>query len=108
MAEKKRFAVSYCVYTPGLICIDSEGIVTHDPKSPGPESIIEINESLGYELVDFEELIAQLVDAEVHFRGPDKPGQLSLAEAAQWDLYSKNCVGLAMNISKKLSGEIGV
>lgn len=102
--KMKKFAVSDCVYAPGLICLDSDGIVTHDPKALGPESVIGIRESMGYEIVEFEDLISQLVASGTDFRGPAIPASLSLSEAAQAEQYSRYCVSLAEQISEKILG----
>ena len=34
--EPVTFAVSDCVYAPGLLCLCSDGVITYDPKATGP------------------------------------------------------------------------
>lgn len=100
ISEKKRFAVSDGVYAPGLICLDSEGTITHDPRSDGPESTINLRKAVGFEHCDFDGLLNELIKSGIELKGPQIPVSLSIAEAAQLEQYTRYCSNLGKQIIK--------
>lgn len=103
MQKPKKFAVSHGDHAPGVICIDSDGVITYDPRSPGPESLIRLKTILGYKPVALEKLMAELKSDGIHLRGPDKPEHLSISEAQQWDLYCSGCVKLGAKLQEAVA-----
>ncbi len=97
----KKFAVSDCVYVPGLVVLTSEGVITYDPKSLGPESTISLRKALGYELVDFEHLLLWLDSENIEFKGTELPEggkHLSIAEREQREKYVSSCIEVGRSI----------
>jgi hypothetical protein len=88
---------------PGLLCLDSDGTITHDPKSLGPESTIELKKALGYEIADFEQLLTELVNSHICIKGPDIPTGLSVLEFAQMEQYSNYCAELGKQLVKQIT-----
>jgi len=76
----KKFATSENKYAMGIVYIDSDGLITWDPKSLGAESTVNLNRSLGQDLVDFEELLIELVDSAVKLTGAKSNNRMSQIE----------------------------
>lgn len=96
---KNKFAVSDCVYLPGLICLEGCGRITYDPKSLGADSIIELRKAVGFEIVSFEGLLLELVELGIELNGPSlrNANKLPINEK-----YASECRDIGLQIANLL------
>jgi len=97
-----RFAVSNCVYAPGLISLKCDGSISWDPKSDGAETTINLWTALGKKQVEFEELLLELEGSDVKLKGPETTDQMTAVQALQAKEYAKTITNLGNSIAEKL------
>jgi hypothetical protein len=98
----KKYALSDCVYAPGVVCLDCDGTVTYDPKASG-SLMATLKNSYGYERVGFEELTQDLQASGIPFKGPNALPGISRLETLQMEQYAAHSANLMQQIAKRIS-----